>query len=1156
MSKKFRHTQMISLLLSAVCISFPVHVFASRHIFHDTGSDTSVYRDPYTWPFPQSSIWNMPVGSEAVYVFAGLKKAEKGAWIDEDIIITTPDQPEMDVFRTNYRWGKGVNPETRCIKADDEVLYQLPVPPGYVTNFHATRANHGAAILMKDGRSLMFTQPFQVCSGGYATTYYTKNRMVDIFSGDGIAGSHGGSGMSGIGGTIRMGELLPDTPPIQHALKLDLWGKYNLYWDEETDGYRWPAFKSDGCTPDCYQGQVKACRMGSLLALKPDIDIEHWGLETIPGKKIAHAFQDYGGYVVDDAAQDVFTLCTEEGSGRNVAREFEAEYGYPMKNNDFDNPWVRDIIRIFTNLYVIDNNGPGRIGGGGEPRKPLAPPLLPAYRLTLETDRTVGAELNFPATTTVVKGRETRISVTSVPEGFHFKSWEVISGEARVDDPARASTTVILPSGDATLRANFVKMEAFAMDWEGLAEGDLDLSFILDKPAGKKGFIEIKNGHFYTPGGKPFRIWGVNLTGGACYPEKEQAPLVARFLAHLGINAIRFHFLDSDWGSDMSIFPSDTNTTRVLDPGQLDRLDYFVSELKKQGIYANFNLNVGRNYREGDDVPFYQYLGLAKAVTLFDDRIIELEKEYAKMLLTHKNAYTGNEYRNEPALAFLEIVNENSLVEAWMRGHLQGTHNTTRTGTWIDIPEYYAVELTRKYNHWLKDKLDGQQMDSLYLLTGVTKGDLIPRLSKDEIEQAPEWQFKCEARFIIDTENAFYSGMYRFLKDSLKVHQCVAANSDHSHYRSSYALLSNTSKLDYVDGHVYWQHPSYATDPRTGERTFTIENTPMVNDPFWSTVVQLSRSPVVDMPYTVSETNHPYPNEFSCEGFVSLAAYGLLQDWDGFYFYTFEHQDPLNWKEKIPNYFEIQHDPVKMANLAAACLMFHRGDVQSAQKTVLRNYNETDILNGIRHDTGNKPYFTPGFSPAIPLIYKTRIRSFSGGSNHFPDVSENGPFRAETGELTWYRDNNRGLVVVDTKKTQALIGFSAAMRSAGTENLKVNSDTPFLSAVLTSVDGKDIGRSARMLLSLTATAILSDAQWNRSRTTLLEWGHKPFMIEPVTGKITFTGLQKAKELKVFPLDGAGNKSGNPVVIKPYRGGECTFDPASSPGVWYLLEVKN
>jgi len=696
------------------------------------------------------------------------------------------------------------------------------------------------------------------------------------------------------------------------------------------------------------------------------------------------------------------------------------------------------------------------------------------------------------------------------------------------------------------------QMIPFPIDWEEFPEGKIDLSFALEKPAGKNGFIQIENGHFVKPDGERFRIWGVNLTGGACYPEKQVAPKTAKFLAAMGINAVRFHFLDSDWGPEKTIFRSDTNTTRALDREQLDKLDFFVAELKKQGIYANFNLNVGRNYREGDNVPSHKYLGLAKAVTLFDDHIIELQKEYAEQLLTHKNKYTENEYRNEPALAFLEIVNENSLVEAWFTGRLLGEHASTETSTWTDIPVYYGKELTRKYNEWLRTNLSPEKLEELRSELNLTGGEPVSRLKNTEFENASDLRFYTEARFIMETENAFYTGMYNFLKNNVKVNQPVAANSDHNHGKSGYALLSFTSKLDFVDGHVYWQHPNYFTDPETGKQSFSIDNTPMVNDPTFSTVAQLSRSAVAGKPYTVSETNHPYPNEYAAEGFVILGAYALLQDWDGIYFYTFEHDDPTLWKTKRPNYFDILHDPAKMAGIAAGALMFHRGDVPPAQTTVLRNYKEKDLIEGIRKNPGPNPFFTPGFPLATPLKYKTRIHSFEGGENDFTEINDSDLIISETGELVWDARNGKGMVTLNTEKTQALIGFSEKMKNQEVKNLAADLLTPFASVVLTSLDGTAISASQKMLLAVTSTSILSGAKWNDERTTLMNWGEQPFVITPVAGKIRLTGIKNTGNYKITPLDGAGKPIGSSVNIQP-ENETMEFTIGQTATVWYLIE---
>src|SRR5207248_2221154 len=73
-------------------------------------------------------------------------------------------------------------------------------------------------------------------------------------------------------------------------------------------------------------------------------------------------------------------------------------------------------------------------------------------------------------------------------------------------------------------------MRPFAIDWQNNSEALSDVSFLLDAPAGKAGFVGIRNGHLAYPNGRRFRIWGVNMTGSSNLPSREDAPKVA---AHL-----------------------------------------------------------------------------------------------------------------------------------------------------------------------------------------------------------------------------------------------------------------------------------------------------------------------------------------------------------------------------------------------------------------------------------------------------------------------------------------------------------------------------------------------------------------------------------------------------------------------------------------------
>ena len=62
-------------------------------------------------------------------------------------------------------------------------------------------------------------------------------------------------------------------------------------------------------------------------------------------------------------------------------------------------------------------------------------------------------------------------------------------------------------------------------------------------------------------------------------------------MVQLGINIVRFHHMDNKdiW---------ENNENSILSREKLDKLHYFLYCLKSNGIYANINLHVSRNYPE------------------------------------------------------------------------------------------------------------------------------------------------------------------------------------------------------------------------------------------------------------------------------------------------------------------------------------------------------------------------------------------------------------------------------------------------------------------------------------------------------------------------------------------------------------------------------
>jgi hypothetical protein len=357
-----------------------------------------------------------------------------------------------------------------------------------------------------------------------------------------------------------------------------------------------------------------------------------------------------------------------------------------------------------------------------------------------------------------------------------------------------------------------------------------------------------------------------------------------------------------------------------------------------------------------------------------------------------------------------------------------------------------------------------------------------------------------------------------------------------------------------VDGHVYWQHPNYGTDPATGRQTFTIKNTPMVDDPRCSTVVQLARSAVAGKPYTVSETNHPFPHEYACEGIPILAAYAAFQDWDGIFFYTLEHQAPAGWGQKQPRHFEIRPDPVKMMNIAAGAGFFLRHDVRSAQETIARSYSPEQVRESIRASASQRPLFTPGFERSIPLRHGTHILGFEESQGAYPQVEAGSPIVSDTGQLRWYHGRPRtGLVTVNTEKSQALIGF-AKRSGKSLPNLSVEIENEFCSIVLTSLDGKAIAQASELLLVTTARAANTNMQWNDNRTSLEDWGSAPTMIEPVRGTVTLQNLKPFTRIEVIPLDGAAQPLLPSIPTETANDG-CRTAIGKLATPWYLVRVR-
>ena len=209
------------------------------------------------------------------------------------------------------------------------------------------------------------------------------------------------------------------------------------------------------------------------------------------------------------------------------------------------------------------------------------------------------------------------------------------------------------------------------------------------RPAGSDGFVRIRDGHFFTDAGR-FRVWGVNTCFDADFPTHDDAEKVAAHMAKLGINAVRMHHHDTS-PAPRGIWGPVVEGRRTLSPEMVERQDYFLNELHRNGIYANLNLHVGRELTEAEgfsrqDLP--DATRYDKYLLYFEPQARVRLKEFCREYLLHENPYRKLRRVDDPGIAMIEITNENSF-------------STFGPEIAASLPEPHRGEFKRQWNAWL-----------------------------------------------------------------------------------------------------------------------------------------------------------------------------------------------------------------------------------------------------------------------------------------------------------------------------------------------------------------------------------------------------------------------------------------------------------------------
>jgi hypothetical protein len=236
-------------------------------------------------------------------------------------------------------------------------------------------------------------------------------------------------------------------------------------------------------------------------------------------------------------------------------------------------------------------------------------------------------------------------------------------------------------------------LRPFSLPWNDATPGITNLQTWNGGEAGANGWVSVTPEGHYALAGQRVRFLGVNVGAADAFPARDRAEGHAARLARFGINAVRFHHLEAPWDKRNVLIDYGSGNSRTLSAERLDRLHYFVDQLAKRGIYSNVNLLVSREFQPADGLgPEISRLGWKDQHILgfFSEAALALHKEHATKLLTAPNPYrNGAPLAQDPAVAFVEIMNENGLLQKWYEGVVDS------------LPSVYANQLQARWNQWL-----------------------------------------------------------------------------------------------------------------------------------------------------------------------------------------------------------------------------------------------------------------------------------------------------------------------------------------------------------------------------------------------------------------------------------------------------------------------
>ena len=686
----------------------------------------------------------------------------------------------------------------------------------------------------------------------------------------------------------------------------------------------------------------------------------------------------------------------------------------------------------------------------------------------------------------------------------------------------------------------------------------IDMSHLIEKPAGAHGTLTSRGKDFAFADGTPVKFWGINAKMTETVEAQERQ---ARFYAKHGINMVRQHPVQGVLGS----LRRDGNT-RHFDPERLDRLDRWFSILKSNGLYMTWSIFYHHVVlpEEGIDPALYNELpdsGVGKdsyGMATFIEEYQDSQWEYARRLLSHVNPYTGLAYKDDPALAVVETRNEDSvffhnpLGAAFVQGQSRPHH---------------AARLKRMWQQWVKQTYRNDSALAAAWGSGLRKkavynNDGSLRSRPDSVNEAnmymyAAWEMEKDGpsrnkaserrrmgdfiRFLAEMQRRTYETYERRLRELGFGGVTVSTAWKAGGPAASAANLWTDDAMGAIDRHNYSGGGAGGHDITTG----AVSNATHLDRPGRG-ILSSGLWQVEDKPFLMTEWTQKPPNQWKAEIAPLMAFYGMgLQGWDALYHFAGSRSRMGDGWPGMRSY--VTETPHYIGQFPALALAVYKGHFDEGPIVVARRLSLTEAFAGI--DALDQQYGAVGYdenelladsgAPVEALAAGRVTLKVADGQqpSQFAQLSDwidvrHQTVRSNTGQLTW--DYGDRVVTVHSAKTQAVIGFAAG----GTYELPgvtvTQIETPFIVLLFAPLDDLPLIESEHVLITAMARDRQVGTVYNEDGTQLLATGGPPLLLEPVQATITFKGgpIASARVVDVYgvPTDRALEHSGNTIRI--------------------------